>query len=104
MPSYKVFYEMNDGNIKTDRDIKEAFYIQTGKYADTSDEYVKWLNERFDKGIIKKYFRPNVKVCLDAHREVLATFVYKEQHDCSLLEARKRINKIIETMYPDWYN
>lgn len=94
-----MYYKLANGFWVDRDDIKQAFYISTGrKYSTDSKEFVRWLFPLLGKSIVsvKRSDDPElITELLNCGQKVFAMKVYKDIHDCTLKEARDAIERMI---------
>lgn len=87
----RVFYEGYNGVIYEKDEVARAFYLSTGISPENEPEFMKWLYKVFGKSI-KCAFSSSPRELFDKGRRVLAIKLYREENNCSLIEARKAID------------
>ena len=95
-----VIYKCNDGKYLTEYDIERSYTIVTGKYRlSNENDYFKWLKSIWGN-YINTALNPN-KIVIDktfaTHNKIMAVKVYREQHNCTLREARDAVDALIES-------
>lgn len=95
-----VIYKCNDSKYLTEYDVERAYTIVTGKYRfKNENDYFKWLKSIWGNYIVTA-LNPN-KIVVDRtfaiHNKVMAVKVYREQHNCTLREAKDAVDALIES-------
>lgn len=108
-----VFYEMSNGKILYPRDMKEKYrMVVAGKLLDGEDyfgsygDYVKFLNNFFDAGLIVGYHtieditedevRRICKHAVESGHRVSAVILWKKWANCDLKYAKYEIDMIVD--------
>ena len=92
---YAIYYIGFNDRVYSQENIEDAFYLATGKTADSHrSEFIKYLNDCFGKSI-SGYFPATVENLLAHGCKVRAIALYRKEHACSILEAREAIEKLI---------
>lgn len=86
-----MFYELATGRIVTETDLKLAYEICNGQKADERS-FRRWVNNCYTKRIPESEITVERLIKGDAF--VQAVKLYKEQHDCTLREAKDACDKI----------
>lgn len=99
-----MYYQLNNGHIITAHDMHIAYEITTGEPVDTDStesvqKYDAWLKSN---GNIKRVIHdPNnlsIEDFIAGGCILEAVRRYREEHDCTLREARDAVNKMRENM------
>lgn len=87
-----VYYVGADGNLYSERDMKLAFYLVSGKNAEANTrEYLLFLRRRFGKSI-NSYIAPDVETLLLMGEKIKAVQLYRQNNGCSLYEAKHAVD------------
>lgn len=86
-----MFYELATGRIVTETDLKLAYEICNGQKADERS-FRRWVNNCPTKRIPESEI--TVERLINGDAFVQAVRLYKEQHNCTLSEAKDACDKI----------
>lgn len=86
-----MYYKLKTGRIVTEADLKLAYEIYTGQKADESF-FRRWVNNCPVRRIPESEI--TVEHLIEGDAFVRAVTLYREQHDCTLREARDICDKI----------
>ena len=86
-----MFYELATGRIVTGTDLKLAYEICTGQKANERS-FRRWINNRPTKRIPESEI--TVERLINGDAFVQAVKLYREQHNCTLVEAREACTQI----------
>ena len=86
-----MFYELATGRIVTETDLKLAYEIYTGQKADERS-FRRWVNNCPTQRIPEREI--TVERLINGDAFVQAVRLYKEQHNCTLSEAKDACDKI----------
>jgi ribosomal protein L7/L12 len=92
-----LYYQLRNGNIVAEYELHKAFEICTGEtYHYESVTYSKWLYSLLGNSIVKAMRETEVDIMqfLKGNNIVAAVRLYRNSHDCTLLEAKEVIDKI----------
>ena len=92
-----LYYQLRNGNIVAEYELHKAFEICTGEtYHYDSVAYSKWLYSLLGNSIVKAMRDTDVDMMqfLKGNNIVAAVRLYRNSHDCTLLEAKEAIDKI----------
>ena len=92
-----MYYLLTTGRIVTERDLHTAYEICNGSVPGTHPgHYEKWIHEIY--GIVRSMPKEEVSVedLIDGKCEIEAIKMYRENHKCTLREAKDAIDKIKE--------
>ncbi len=88
-----IFYQTYDGKIIEREDIEDAFYIATGKHAETHEgEFIRFLNDCFGKSV-ESYAHYTPDDLIKKGYNVMAMRLYREENKCTLKEAVEEVRK-----------
>ena len=94
-----LYYQLRNGNILPEYDFHKAYEITTGKiYRYDSVEYSKWLFSLLGNPIVKAMneWEIDIQQFIKGNNIVAAVRLYREQHRCSLREAKEAVDKMRE--------
>lgn len=97
-----LYYQLRNGNIVAEYELHKAFEICTGEtYHYESVAYSKWLYSLLGNSIVKAMRDTDVDMMqfLKGNNIVAAVRLYRNSHDCTLLEAKKAVDEIRANMY-----
>ena len=92
-----LYYTLRNGNIVSEYDVHKAFEICTGEtYQHDSKAYSKWLYSMLGKSITKVVNETeiNIEQLIKANNIIAAVRIYRDQHKCTLREAKEAIDAI----------
>ena len=92
-----LYYQLRNGNIVAEYELHKAFEVCTGEtYHYESVAYSKWLYSLLGNSIVKAMRDTDVDMMqfLKGNNIVAAVRLYRNSHDCTLLEAKEAIDKI----------
>ena len=93
-----ILYKAKNGRLYKRYQLEEAFLITTGQLASENErEFMLWLNSIWGKWIVEA-IRPeslSVEKLLCTGNKILAITVYKEKNNCTLMEAKLAIDKMV---------
>ena len=92
-----LYYQLRNGNIVAEYELHKAFEICTGEtYHYDSVAYSKWLYSLLGNSIIKAMRETEVDMMqfLKGNNIVAAVRLYRNSHNCTLLEAKEAVDKI----------
>lgn len=88
-----VFYRTYDGDILTSEDLEKSFYIITGlKHFDYPEKFWKFREKCFGKSIKETIPSDIEYLCKEGYR-LYAIKLFREQNNCSLMDAKNIIDK-----------
>ena len=89
-----MYFKLATGRIVTERDINTAYEVVYGHKADNTPHFNDWVNSVY--GIDEVLYKSEITVeqLIKGDAIVEAIRLYKDQHDCTLREAREAIDKI----------
>ena len=92
-----LYYQLRNGNIVHEYEVHKAFEICTGEtYHYDSKAYSKWLYSMLGNSITKAMRETEVNIAqfLKGNNVVAAVRLYRDQHNCTLREAKDAIDEI----------
>lgn len=96
-----LYYKLRNGNIVSEYEVNKAFEICTGEtFHYDSNAYAKWLYSMLGKSIIMTMTETTVDIeqFLNGNNTVAAVRLYRDQHNCTLREAKDAIDAIKANM------
>lgn len=96
-----LYYQLRNGNIFAEYELHKAFEICTGEtYHYESVAYSKWLYSLLGNSVAKAMRETEVDMMqfLKGNNIVAAVRLYRNSHDCTLLEAKKAVDEIKANM------
>lgn len=96
-----LYYTLRNGNIVADYEVHKAFEICTGEtYHCDSKAYSKWLHSMLGKSIVCAMTENTVDIqqFLKGNNVVAAVRLYRDQHGCTLREAKEAVDAIKANM------
>lgn len=90
------FYKLADGTITREFNLSQAFLITTGirSFAEPAF-YSKFLKGLQNSGYVVEY-KPTIEELVANHQFAYALALYRDQHNCTLSEAKIAIDKMRE--------
>lgn len=94
-----VYYKNRDGKLLNSHDVERAFWVVTGNYR-WQDEvgYLKFLYDLLGKTIVA-VANPSVEGFIAKGESFAAIRLYRDQHGCSLTEAKQAVDDMIAAMF-----
>ena len=95
------YYLLATGRIVREYDMKTAFSICTGLFSENNvDMYNRWKNNLYGLSISNVFVPTDelVKMCVKSDQMVMASIVYKDIYNCSLSEARDKVQEISDSL------
>lgn len=92
-----LYYQLRNGNIVAEYELHKAFEICTGEtYHYDSMAYSEWLYSLLGNSIVKAMRETEVDIMqfLKGNNPIAAVRLYRDQHCCTLREAKEAIDKI----------
>lgn len=96
-----LYYKLRNGNIVSEYEVHKAFEICTGEtFHYDSNAYTKWLYSMLGKSIIMAMTETEVDIAqfLKGNNIIAAVRLYRDQHNCTLREAKDTIDAIKANM------
>lgn len=95
------YYLLATGRIVREYDMRTAFSICTGFFSENNvDMYNRWKNNLYGLSISNVFVPTDelVKMCVKSNQMVMANAVYRDIYNCSLSEARDKVQEISDSL------
>ena len=95
------YYLLATGRIVREYEMRTAFSICTGLFSENNvDMYNRWKNNLYGFSISNVFVPTDelVKMCVKSDQMVMASIVYKDIYNCSLSEARDKVQEISDSL------
>lgn len=94
-----LYYKNNRGDIIDSDKIEQAFYIVSGKHRyEDEPGYLRFLYKLLGKSIVA-IAKPDVQSLLAGNSKIMAIKLYREENNCSLLDAKEAVEKMIAELF-----
>ena len=93
-----MFYKTIYGRYLEKSAVERAFLVTTGSFApDNTIEFMRYLNSIWGKYIVEAC-NPTVEELVSHDQKILAIKKYKEDNNCSLVDARNFVDNLCEKL------
>lgn len=93
-----MFYKTIYGHYLEKSDVERAFLVTTGSFASYDTiEFMRYLNNIWGKYIVEAC-NPTVEELVSHDQKILAIKKYKEDNNCSLVDARNFVDNLCEKL------
>lgn len=93
-----LYFERADHNIAFCGDIVHAHYLVSGETIDANDHEKIRAVAASMAGIVRELNRPSPKFLVKHGHTVAAIRVYRDMHDCTLMQAKSAVDRMAEKL------